>query len=302
MSKRPNGPSLANKMWQPGIHTIDAFQLNPGEVYTEALIAYEDFTHKSTETPVALRYESQFSLDGGATWRLLTRVTDHSVLETAVRLDDDKNPILTNRGGSYIPETYKIIGVTNTNPCVLLLEEGPLIFNGDTINIENVTGTVELNGLTVTVLSVNFNMVTINVDSTNFGVFTGGGVTKFTNRMYKAEFEIDQAVKLGLKIELSDIPFHLEYNVKDIIKGTNTTLVMELPHNFDIGETIYLNHCEGMVEINGVERQVLDDITKELVMITGQQYSIVNKIGNDLVINVNSEGFSDYTGGGSIRY
>lgn len=285
MAKRPNAPSLQNKKWQPGIHTIAAFPLAPGEIYTEALINYEDYTHKITDSPVEFRYKSEYSLNGGIDWYQLTQITDVSRLDTdPFKTDEDGDPVYTNRGGSTIPEVFKILSVSNTNPCVILTVGALNSKVGDKFTLFNFTNPVELENYEATITAISGSMITIDIDSTNFNLYSGGGFLKFTDRMYRAEFELDQAATLGLTLEISDIPFHLSYDVVNIIKGTITTLVMGSENNFDIGEVIWLNHAEGMTEINE------------------QRYSIVNKIGNDLVINVNSETFTDYTSGATIKY
>jgi hypothetical protein len=70
--------------------------------------------------------------------------------------------------------SFVITAATNANPAVLTSTTN--FQAGQTVEIDGVNGMTELNGNTYTVVSVTPTTVTINVDSTGFGVYTSGGM------------------------------------------------------------------------------------------------------------------------------
>jgi hypothetical protein len=90
--------------------------------------------------------------------------------------------VFKGEGTGEAPSTYianisfatAITGATNANPAVLTTTGG--FIRGQKISISGVVGMTQLNGNTYTVLSNTATTVTINVDSTLFGVYISGGV------------------------------------------------------------------------------------------------------------------------------
>lgn len=68
---------------------------------------------------------------------------------------------------------FPITGATNATQCVLTCTSNFVV--GQTITIQSVVGMTELNNRTFTVTAVTPTTVTINVDSTGFGVYVSGG-------------------------------------------------------------------------------------------------------------------------------
>lgn len=69
--------------------------------------------------------------------------------------------------------SVSITGATQANPCVLTCSTSLVV--GDQVLINNVGGMTQLNGNTYTITAVNSTSITINVDSTNFSLYTSGG-------------------------------------------------------------------------------------------------------------------------------
>ena len=69
--------------------------------------------------------------------------------------------------------TQKIASITNANPCVVTTSNTHYYPAGMTVTflIPTQFGMVQLNNMNLQVLSVTSNTLTVNVDSTNFGVF-----------------------------------------------------------------------------------------------------------------------------------
>lgn len=79
------------------------------------------------------------------------------------------------------PLTAAITGATNANPCVLTSANSFL--TGNTVTITGISGMTELNGLMFRITRATATSLTLNVDSTFFGVYSGGGLaTLFTNQ------------------------------------------------------------------------------------------------------------------------
>jgi hypothetical protein len=74
--------------------------------------------------------------------------------------------------------TQAITGITNANPAVLTYAGADSYANGAEVYITGVTGMTEVNGRTFTVANVNTGANTfelLNLNSTDFGVFSAGG-------------------------------------------------------------------------------------------------------------------------------
>jgi hypothetical protein len=67
-----------------------------------------------------------------------------------------------------------ITGATNAASAVLTANN--TFVNGQTIQISGVSGMTQLNGNTYTITAVSSTTITINVNSTAFGVYSGGGI------------------------------------------------------------------------------------------------------------------------------
>lgn len=81
--------------------------------------------------------------------------------------------------GGY-QNSFAITGITNANPAVITANTNFQV--GQTVEINNVGGMTELNGKFFTVTAVSGTTVTINVNSTTFGVYTAGGtISSFSN-------------------------------------------------------------------------------------------------------------------------
>lgn len=104
---------------------------------------------------------------------------------------------LTGYEGGYSPDYNAvpwyspITGATATNPCVLTLattansRSGDIAGNpavsGMSLSITSVGGMTQLNGNTYTVLAVDGNSVTIDVDASGFSAWTSGGTATYVN-------------------------------------------------------------------------------------------------------------------------
>lgn len=87
------------------------------------------------------------------------------------------NPSQTLPGG-YIT-SFAITGATNATSCVLTCTTS--LVAGQKVTISGVVGMTQLNGNTYTILSVTPTTITINVDSTGFGVYVSGGIVSSSN-------------------------------------------------------------------------------------------------------------------------
>jgi Ubiquitin-activating enzyme E1 FCCH domain len=82
--------------------------------------------------------------------------------------------ILRDNGNGTLSQTGNITGATNANPGVITSTAHGLT-TGDQITISGVQGMTQLNGNTYTVTVVTVNTFSIGVNTTAFGVYTGGG-------------------------------------------------------------------------------------------------------------------------------
>jgi hypothetical protein len=99
--------------------------------------------------------------------------------------------------GGYSPDyngtnwSSVINGASNSSKCVLYLSatnppgKGKIVGNaavvGMKLNISGVEGMIQLNGLEVTIVSVSGDDVTIDVDSSSFGIYASGGVAVYVD-------------------------------------------------------------------------------------------------------------------------
>ena len=81
---------------------------------------------------------------------------------------------------AYISSPYiaSITGITNSNPAVLTVSS-PL--SGASVMITDVSGMTEINNLVGQVLGITSTTVTVNIDTTTFGVYTSGGLATLYN-------------------------------------------------------------------------------------------------------------------------
>lgn len=82
--------------------------------------------------------------------------------------------VLTDQGNGTLSQIGIITGATNANPCVITSDAHGLT-TGDQIIISGVSGMTQLNGNTYTVTVLTANTFSIGINSTGYGVYTGGG-------------------------------------------------------------------------------------------------------------------------------
>ena len=99
---------------------------------------------------------------------------------------DEYIRFFTNNG-SLVEDVLTISGVTNADPCVVTANTHGLT-DGDYIEINNVTGTTELNGRRFIIANKTSNTFElkdengVDIDSTNYGVYVSDGIAQ---RVYK---------------------------------------------------------------------------------------------------------------------
>lgn len=102
-----------------------------------------------------------------------------------------------------VPSTNSgtITGATNANPCVITTSTASLL-TGAQITITNVNGMTQLNGNTYTVTILSPTSLSLNVDSTAFGVYTSGGTWTSTliNFTIPAPFLTKEVVLGGVDV------------------------------------------------------------------------------------------------------
>lgn len=77
-----------------------------------------------------------------------------------------------------LPFVAGIAGASNSNPCVLTVNKS--FKPGLSVTISGVGGMTQLNGNTFKILANSTNTLTINVNSTLFGVYSSGGIATLT--------------------------------------------------------------------------------------------------------------------------
>lgn len=83
---------------------------------------------------------------------------------------------------SNISFSVSITGATNANPCVLTANNSFMI--GQQVTISGVGGMTQLNGNTYTITAVTPTTITLNVNSSAFGVYTSGGTATPNRQVY----------------------------------------------------------------------------------------------------------------------
>jgi hypothetical protein len=102
-----------------------------------------------------------------------------------------------------VPSTNQgtITGVTNANPAVVTTNTASLI-NNDQITITGINGMTDLNNNTYTITILSPTTLSLNVDSTLFGVYTSGGMwtTTTLNFTIPAPFLTKEVVLGGVDV------------------------------------------------------------------------------------------------------
>lgn len=122
------------------------------------------------------------------------------------------------------PAALNITGATNANPCVLTIANHDLVV-GDSIQIAAVGGMTQLNGNTYTVDATTTNTVTLNVNSTAYGVYTSGGTAqRLTRHRYSNGDEIFISDVVGMT-EVNRGPFTVANKTNSTfeLSGVNST-------------------------------------------------------------------------------
>ena len=109
----------------------------------------------------------------------------------------------TLAGGYY--NSFPITAITNANPASITVNNNFSI--GQIVTINSVAGMTELNGNTYTVTSASSNGITIDVDSTGFGVYVSGGFVVSISNVINYQTGLatniffDQPIPLGAPIQ-----------------------------------------------------------------------------------------------------
>lgn len=82
-------PALSNRTYQPGTYPFTAFPLELGEQYIQYRLDLDTFRHAIGESPYVLFVQISLSLDGGATWSVLTPFSSTSALEGEIIWSED---------------------------------------------------------------------------------------------------------------------------------------------------------------------------------------------------------------------
>lgn len=80
-------------------------------------------------------------------------------------------------------DSWAISGATQANPCVLTVTAHGFTI-GEYVGIDGVGGMTQLNGRIFEITGTTTNTITINVDSTAYGVYTSGGTATFNASLY----------------------------------------------------------------------------------------------------------------------
>jgi hypothetical protein len=79
-----------------------------------------------------------------------------------------------SRGGYVLRKELLVTDITNGNPAVVTAPAHGYVVGWDVV-FENIEGMTEINGVQARVTAVTANTITIDLDTTTFGVFTGSG-------------------------------------------------------------------------------------------------------------------------------
>jgi hypothetical protein len=99
-----------------------------------------------------------------------------------------------------------ITGITNAGNAVITLSD-PEFHVGQFVYIDNVAGMTEINGKVGEVLSVAGNTITVNINTTLFGVYTSGGYASAQIRFFAKTSPFNPFRKDGRKVYISHIEF-----------------------------------------------------------------------------------------------
>lgn len=115
--------------------------------------------------------------------------------------------------------THSITGATRADPCVLTLGAHPFQA-GDVVYITGVVGMTQLNTNTYTVTAIGATTISLNVNSTAFGIYTSGGTLTLYRRVISG------------------------------VTQANPAVVTCYSHGFTNGQQVYIVGVGGMTQLN----------------------------------------------------
>lgn len=143
-------------------------------------------------------------------------------------------PGIAPKGNTILPGGYSnvftITGATQANPCVLTAVNNASV--GQIVLIENVAGMTELNGRTFTITAVSGTTITINVDSTGFSAYIGGGTaTTFQNfiNYLTGEVNVTFPVMIPAGVNINAQCYFFQTGLPREILFNNNTLTFRSP-------------------------------------------------------------------------
>lgn len=120
---------------------------------------------------------------------------------------------------------YNISAITRANPCVITAN-GHKIGVGDRVVVASVGGMAQINGLTLNVIAITANTITVDLDSTAFSTYSSSGTVTVFNKFIQS------------------------------VSKSNPMVVTCENHDFATGRLVSFNSVVGMTEINNKAYQI----------------------------------------------
>lgn len=204
-----------------------------------------------------------------------------------------------------------ISGITNAPSAVVTIPATNFQI-GDRVIIRGVASMPAINNEIFTILAVTPTTITLNVDSTLFGAYLGGGNVSKTIEFEAPMSPFNPYRKQGRKVYISHVEFLLNTGSSDLtaefyedeeetpfktvllapqdnssasIVGINlgvTTSITIYEQNFTLGEEVILSGILGTIELNG------------------QIAKIIGLTNSTIILDIDSSTYTPYISGGSV--